>query len=70
MNDERDYQRHKREYLDALKGLGLELSDAEVEVKLRRTQACAQEHDVPMFEIVKRNLRRALREPLVEDGDE
>ena len=70
MNGERDYQRHKQDYLNALKELGLELPDAEFEERLRRTQARAQEHDVPMFEITKRNLRRALAEPLPGDEDE
>lgn len=68
MNDELAYQRHKQQYLEALHELGLQLSDAEVEEKLRRTQARAQEHDVPMFEIANWNLRRALAEP--RPGDE
>ena len=63
MTDDQEFQQHKRDFLAAAAKLGLDLPDADVEEKLRNTQARAQEHDLPMGEIERQNLRSALSEP-------
>jgi hypothetical protein len=60
MVDEHEFQARKRELQETAAELGLRLSDAQVETRLRRVQARAQEHDVSMAEIQRDDLRRML----------
>lgn len=60
MNDEREFQNHKRDFIEALSELGIQLPEARVEEKLRHTQARAQEHGVSMSDVERENLRRAI----------
>ena len=69
MADESEFQEHKEDFLDAAAELGLRLDDADVEKHLRRTQARAQEHEVPMGSIERENLRRALTDPIPPEND-
>jgi len=61
LNDEREFQEHKRAFIDVTKELGINIPATRVEEKLRNIQARAQEHGVPMSEIEESNLRRGLQ---------
>ena len=66
MTDEAQYQQFERDFLATARELGLELSEADVEVKLRRMGARAQERGVPVEQLA----REILEEAAAVDADE